>query len=186
VGSNQQYVGGGVITGSQPNAPAGQPVYPGQPFPGMPGPPVNSQTGGVSAQPYPTQPGSNFPSPNFPQPGMQTGASGSNAAAEMINRILTTPRPGGMPQANLANQTIGGGIAGVASNADGEGIMVYNDRSLFKEWEFVFDPTKVKQLPNPNAAGVGMGTPPGRSGSMPSTPLNPAQNPQQGGRGGRL
>ena len=33
----------------------------------------------------------------------------------MIRNILTTPRPGGMPTGNPGAQTIGGGIAGVAS-----------------------------------------------------------------------
>lgn len=31
------------------------------------------------------------------------------------------------------------GIAGVASNADGQGIHVINDHNKYKEWEFVYD-----------------------------------------------
>ena len=75
----------------------------------------------------------------------------------MINRILTTPRPGGMPQGaqTLGGATLGGGIAGVASNAEGEGVMVYNEHTKYDEWEFVYDPAKQKQIPNPNATGAG-------------------------------
>jgi hypothetical protein len=90
----------------------------------------------------------------------------------MIRNILTTPRPGGMPTQTMG-QTIGGGLAGVASNSDGEGVKTYNDRSLYAEWEFIFDPAKVKQIPNPNAQGA-IGTPASQLGTMPgSTPAAP-------------
>jgi hypothetical protein len=177
------YIGGG-MPGSNPGNPGGitypgqtmpqQPI-PGQPFPGLPfmgqpnpGQPGNSPAGGIS--PYPTQPGTT------------TGVQDPNTAAGMLNRILTTPRPGGMPQ---GTGTIGGGMAGVASTGEGTGVMIYNDRTLYKEWEFIFDPSKVKPLQNPNAmTAAPTGTPASRMGSMPATsgmtpvgggPLN--QNP---------
>jgi len=124
--------------------------------------------------------------PGFPQPGAVAGGQ-SNSAADMIRNILTTPRPGGMPQGMTGAQTIGGGIAGVASNGEGEGVKVYNDRTLYQEWEFIFDPQKQKQIPNPNAQGAG-GTPADRmnQGTQPSSPgtnpgtipgMNPSINP---------
>jgi hypothetical protein len=177
VGGGGSYVGGGSVTGSQPGNPGGLPAYPGQnpgglsaypgqQLPGQPGAPVNSQTGGVS--PYPTQPGANGTPPGFPQPG--TTAGQGNPAADMIRNILTTPRPGGMPQSSPGT-TIGGGIAGVASTAEGEGVKVYNDRSLYQEWEFIYDASKPKAIPNPNATGAG-GTPADRmnNNSSPQTP----------------
>ena len=134
--------------------------------------------GGVS--PYPTQPGANGVPPGFPQPG--TAAGQGNAAADMIRNILTTPRPGGMPQGVTGGQMIGGGIAGVASTAEGEGVKVYNDRTLYQEWEFIFDPQKQKQIPNPNAVGAG-GTPADKmnQGTQPQ-PQNPGfgTSPQMG------
>jgi hypothetical protein len=172
VGGGGSFVGGGAVTGSQPANP-GQSGYPGQTLPGQPGPAVNSQMGGAS--PYPMQPGSNGMPPGFPQPGTTTGQS--NAAADMIRNILTTPRPGGMPQGNAGGQSFGGGIAGVASTAEGEGVKVYNDRTLYQEWEFIFDPAKVKQIPNPNGGGLG-GTPAGQMG----TPT-PGQAPGASGFG---
>jgi hypothetical protein len=85
----------------------------------------------------------------------------------MINQLLTTPRPGGLnglgaqPQTATppggipgtavattaatqtpVTQTIGGGIAGIASTRTQEGIKVYNDKKKYNEWEFVYDVTK--------------------------------------------
>ena len=164
------FVGGGTSLGSQPGT-----TYPGQTtLPGQPGAPVNSQIGGAS--PYSTQPGANGTPVGFGQPGMQTQG---NAAADMIKNILTTPRPGGMPQQMGGAQTIGGGIAGVASTAEGEGVKVYNERTLYQEWEFIFDPQKQKQIPNPNVSGAG-GTPADKmnQGTQPVNPMTP--RPQTG------
>jgi hypothetical protein len=80
-----------------------------------------------------------------------------------------------MPQQGMGGQTFGGGIAGVASTAEGEGVKVYNDRTLYQEWEFIFDPSKQKQIPNPNATGLG-GTPAGNMNS-------PMPGQQQGAPG---
>jgi hypothetical protein len=99
----------------------------------------------------------------------------------MIRDILTTPRPGGMPQGNPGAQTIGGGIAGVATTAEGEGVKVYNDRTLYQEWEFIFDPSKQKIIPNPNAVGAG-GTPANRmnQGTQPQGTGFGTQSPGTG------
>ena len=132
---------------------------------GNPGTPVNSQTGGVS--PYPTTAGANGAAPAFGQPGMNPQAQ--NAAAAMIQQILTQPRPGGAPVAGQMPGAIGGGIAGFASNADEEGIMVYNDRTNYGEWEFVFDPAKMKPLFNPNSGSIG--TPASQMGNTPGGPV---------------
>jgi hypothetical protein len=143
---------------------------------------VNSQTGGVS--PYSTQPGANGTPAGFQQPGTQTQG---NAAADMIRNILTTPRPGGMPTQTVAGgNVIGGGIAGVASTAEGEGVKVYNERTLYGEWEFIYDPQKQKQIPNPNVSGVG--TPADRMNQSPGnnnqrTP-GPGSSPFPGGQPG--
>jgi hypothetical protein len=101
-----------------------------------------------------------------------------NDAQKMINDILTRPRPGGLPAqgAQPIGQTIGGGIAGVASNADEEGIKVYNERTNYKEWEFLYDYTKDRGP----AGAAGLGTPvnqlgqqPGQQLGLPGTPLQP-------------
>jgi hypothetical protein len=183
VGSSGSFLGGSTTgtptaTPTYPGAVPGQPI-PGQPLPGQPGTPVNSQFQGVSPtpSPYQTTPGANGTPPGFPQPGTTAGAP-NNQAADLIRNILTTPRPGGMPTQAMGGQTIGAGIAGVASNSDGEGVKVYNDHSLYAEWEFIFDPAKVKQIPNPNAQGLA-GTPASQMGNTQGmggigTPVAPA------------
>ena len=106
--------------------------------------------------------------PPFGQPGGSTfnNQQQGNNAAGLIGQILMAPRPGGMPTntSGLGPQ-IGGGIAGVASTADAEGIMVYNDRTNYGEWEFIFDPSKVKRIPPPNGGTIG--TPASQVGNVP-------------------
>ena len=75
---------------------------------------------------------------------------------------------------------MGGGIAGVASEATGPSIMIYNDRKKYNEWEFVYDQSKDRGLAGVQRGGGAPGTPAGQMGSMP-----PGTNPQQlGGPGG--
>jgi len=134
--------------------------------------PVNSQGGG--GYPYPTTQGGNGNPPGFP-PGALTPQQqlGANPASQMIQQILTSPRPGGMPT-GITGTPVGAGIAGVATNADAEGIMVYNDHTNYKEWEFIFDPSKVKPVPNPLTGALG--TSAAQMGSMPvQTPSQPGQ-----------
>jgi hypothetical protein len=85
--------------------------------------------------------------------GAQTGSGNAlsaqqSAASNMIGALLTTPRPGGMPT-GMPGATVGGGIAGVASKYEAEGIMVINQRTKINEWEYIFDPTKWRAPPNP-------------------------------------
>lgn len=85
-------------------------------------------------------------------PGARAGSTRSNPAGlaagsgarEMINRLLTTPRAPGAPiggaQGPAATpQVFERGIAGVASQAEGSGVKVYNGRESYVEWEFVYD-----------------------------------------------
>ncbi len=143
------------------------------PFPGTPpisAPPVNSQTGGVSPF-YSTAPGAqgapaNFPQPAFPQPGMNTAVpqAGQNQATDMINRLLTTPRPGGFSgvpgQPSAGGMQIGGGIAGVASFLEKGGIKLYNERDKYNEWEFIYDFGKDRTMMGAaGSMGGGLGQP---------------------------
>ena len=92
----------------------------------------------------------------------------NNPALGIIGQLLTTPRPQGMPMptSNMGPQ-VGGGIAGVASNYEGDSIKVYNERQKYDEWEFVYDMKKDKRL----QAGANGQQP----GAVPN-PLNPGQN----------
>ena len=95
------------------------------------------------------------------QPGMNPAAQ--NAAAAMIQQILTQPRPGGMPTGNAG--MMGNGIAGVASKADEDSIMVYNNHTNYGDWEYIFDFTKYRPPPNPLVGS--QGTPASQMGNMP-------------------
>jgi hypothetical protein len=86
---------------------------------------------------YPTTPGYNQPNASgFGQPGQQTNAS------NMINNLLTQPRPGGMPNGagmpGIGGSVVGG-LAGVASTYKGRGIIHYNEQEEYIKWEFYYD-----------------------------------------------
>jgi hypothetical protein len=117
--------------------------------------------------------------------GVQINQAAQSAAAGLLQNLLTQPRPGGL--SGVTSSTTGGaggmpgaimgsGIAGVASKAVGESIMVYGKKTDFSEWEFLYDPMKFS-VPNPNGNGAtGVGTPVAQMGSTagmsnPGTPI---------------
>jgi hypothetical protein len=165
-----------------PNTGATGPILP----PGFPGQPQNPvQT--LGGMPPGIQQPTTFP---------MTGQTGAPAGANMIGQLLTSPRPGGLnglsgspvpapgnaagaPQAAAAAPTIGGGIAGVASKREQEGIKVYRDKTKYNEWEFVYDITK-----DQSRTGAGVPAPQQQQGQQQqqqpgnAQPQNPAF-PQQ-------
>ncbi|MCU1328655.1 MAG: hypothetical protein JWN34_4025 [Bryobacterales bacterium] len=230
--AEQRSAGGGQSTGAQPVINGPVMVLPdgrivpatanGQPPP--PAPIAAGNTPQIAGQATPSQlpagvgvqQGNNFPGqPSNGLPaGFQTTPNGSpgappQAAANLINQILTTPRPGGLNgvdqgqngqpgQANpgaggnsfgnplqgvaganqAGGQTIGGGIAGVASKLEREGIKLYNEKSAYHEWEFVYDMSKDPlrgggrgggAVPQPSAQPNGQPIP-GPTGSGTATP----------------
>jgi hypothetical protein len=157
------YIGGCATTASggtsgQPGGMPGVPPQPGSPASSALAGAINS---GVAAA------GGGMGS--YGQPGFQANPQAQTAAAGMINSLLTTPRPGGMPT-GMPGATIGGGIAGVASKYEAEGIMVVNDRTAINEWEYIFDMTKYRAPPNPVGGTPGQPVAPANS-SPPGTPI---------------
>ena len=115
----------------------------------------------------------------------------NNAATNMLQNLLATPRPNGFPGSAQGQGTvIGGGMAGVASKMDAEGLMVYNDRTNYKEWEFVYDPSKDRPRPDPRNLLVGnqMGTPstPAAGTTTPSSQPGMFSQPGQSGTSGQM
>ncbi len=192
----QQGVNGQPPLPGQPGT--GQQV-PGQPFvPGQPGQPQQGFPGGIPPVQFPVpagvgQPGSTDPSqmqpgqvqptlpgqfqPNqLPIPGVPGGvAGGANPAANLINQLLTTPRnpPPGIGPATNNNNSVGGGIAGVASTFEGPSIKSYNTRTKFNEWEFVF---QYQQQTVPGQTTPGQTTP----GQTTPGQTTPGQNTTSG------
>ncbi len=138
----------------------------------------------------PTGPGSAPSAPQAPRnapagfgnPGAFAGQGGGQAA-NIIKGLLTTPRPGGLAgirnQQNRGQQASGfkGGIAGVASKAEEQGVKTYEGKEYFNEWEFVYDYRTDEAFggaalgPQIAAAGAGVGTqqlPAGQPGTTPT------------------
>lgn len=166
--------GGGFGMGSGSAAPAAPQPF-SQPTPGGMPSPVTPQPGqargfigggpqpGVIQQGQPPTAGPNAPPPTT-----------TNEALRMIQSQLTRPTPqttvarqGGLGQPGQQQGTLAGGVAGVASTLDLEGIMVYNERSNYKEWEFLADLNKIRG---------------GRTGG--AAPGQPGQPSQPGGQPG--
>lgn len=200
----------------QPLPTPGQPDYtetpPGQvplnagqrpPQPQVPGPATQNRTGfrngrsGVfgGASTPPTAPG-----------GTPAGLGRQGIApdaANVIQRLLTTPRPGGLAglrrgqnAAGQIGQAAGGqpqfqeGVAGVASKSDKSGVKIYKGREVYNEWEFVFDYREAGdgagQAGGAPAAGgnIQQGQPgltPGGFMTAPQNPIQP-QTPQPDNR----
>ena len=78
-----------------------------------------------------------------PVSGSPQGVSAGPGARGLINRILTSPRTGGLAGAAqsgaVAAQRFQRGIAGVASMSEEVGVKVYNGKEAYNEWEFVYD-----------------------------------------------
>jgi hypothetical protein len=153
-----------------------QPGQPGQPSPGaqvgtQPGflPPIPGLPAGTGSIPSPPVPPSGIAPPAPAQSGQQAGTGTSaSPGAGMIDRMLRQPAP--QSAFGFSGQTIGAGIAGVASKFEARGIKVYNDRTKYNEWEFVYDPRK--DMANPMGPQPGLQPQP-QTGS-PSSPSNPS------------
>lgn len=154
--------------------PTVQPYPASQPYPGQSQPvPAYSTQPGVGGAPVPGQ--SAYPQPGY-QPA-QTGPAGQNPALGLIQKLLTTPRASGLTGAMAGGpgggQIMGGGIAGVASTFEAEGIKVYNERTKYNEWEFLYDPAKDRARMGQFGVAPGLNQP----GKTPST--SPSSSPSQ-------
>lgn len=119
--------------------------------------------------------------------GRTTGGPGGtvsgSGAPELINRLLTSPRPGGIAgvsapaQAAATVQRFERGIAGVASTSEATGVKVYNGKRAYNEWEFVFDYRE-------DAGGAG-GVPANAGPGLPNQPPGQqlTRQPSAGRRG---
>lgn len=113
--------------------------------------PTASQFGGFGPGRYPADPALQGPpgatggAASGPVAANQAGLAAGSGAAEVVNRLLTTPRgrqgqgQTGMQQPGATAQVFERGIAGVASQGEGSGVRRYNGKEAYVEWEFVFD-----------------------------------------------
>lgn len=84
----------------------------------------------------------------------------SDSNNQALGAIGANLRGQGRPPTSSGGLTIGGGgIAGVASKLEAEGIKVYRKRSKYNEWEFIYDPRTDPSTPAGRQAMMGL--PPG-------------------------
>jgi hypothetical protein len=108
----------------------------------------------------------------------QPGQAAPNQAIQAIRGILSGGRPNQPQQAGGTGAAIPGGIAGVASKRDMQAIKVYNERSNYKEWEFLFDMKKEMEARGKKA---NPGTPQmGNQQGQPGQSTSPGFGGQQG------
>jgi hypothetical protein len=144
-------------------------------------PQANGQ-GGVGNN-NPQFPQQQFQQQQFPQGAVnpQGGPGGQNSAIGLINSLLTTPRT---PPAGIgtpaSNNTLGAGIAGVASTYTGPAIKTYNTKTHYNEWEFVFTQQQqtVPQTNQQNTQNNGQSTGQSGSGQNSFGQTNSSTNPQ--------
>lgn len=173
--------------GGAPQPAAGRPATGSTGGFGQPGFPQGGASPGAFG-PQGSQPGfgqGGFGPPGFGQTGGSSfggmaGAQGGapNQAIQAIRNLLTNPRgaPQGVGVPGQGGAALGGGLVGVASKMDQEGIRIYNEKTNYKEWEFLFDAKKAMEK-----AGAG-GRLPGGGAGQQAAPGQPAR-PAQGGFG---
>src|SRR5262249_45288807 len=120
--------------------------------------------------------------------GQPTGGPGTSASgtAGTPGRPATTGRGTLGPLTSQPGAAPGGrgaGVIGVASKSSAESIRIYNGRTHYNEWAFIFTPTVQAPGGVPGAPGRGRG--PGQGPAAPGTgPFGPGTSPfAPGGRG---
>lgn len=109
-------------------------------------------------------------------PGSTPGAAPQIGSGPGVGRGIAGPGgPGG--------GTTGGGIMGVTSKSKDKSIRLYNGRSHYNEWQFVYVPQV--QAPGQGGAGAPGAGPGGQRGNSPNFPGGAGPiGGQRGGRGG--
>lgn len=102
--------------------------------------------------------------------GQPTPGGAAGGGNPQVGRGGATPPPGQAPGGAGAPTGAVGGIQGVVSKSKAKSIRVYNGRTVYNEWAFVFVP----QVQNAGGGG------PGGRGQGPGGPVGPGR----GGRGG--
>ncbi len=162
--------------------------FPGQQFPGQQFPGQQSFAPQQPSQQFPVQqapvqqlPGQQPQSQGQFNPANPGAAGATNPGLSIINQLLTTPRPA--PQGigpGTNNQTIGGGIAGVASKFAGPTIKSYGGRTDYSEWEFIYQLPQQAGIPQ-NGQALGGQPYTGPNTNVPGPPPAGAPPPPPGG-----
>jgi hypothetical protein len=124
---------------------------------------------------------------NFPQQrpggagaGQPAGATGSSGASGAGTGTSGTATSQTTPGTLGSGPIIGGNIIGVGSKVAKSSIKVYNGSQIYREWEFMWDPTQ-DALQQGQPGGPQPGTPAGQ----PTGGSGPIRNEQRRGPGVR-
>jgi hypothetical protein len=162
---------------------------------------TNGPLPGQGGPGQPGQPGQPVVAGQIPTGFSNTPNGPAGGAANLINQILTTPRPGGFngiggsdpgstitgaigstnntgtALPGMGGTTVGGGIAGVASKLEQEGIKVYNQRTSYNEWEFIYDMSKDKSRGGGGVPNQQPQQQSGQSGAFGNSQIPPPPTP---------
>lgn len=109
--------------------------------------------------------------PAIPATGTATGATGTGAPVGTGGGATGATPPATTPGALGTGAIIGGNIIGVGSKVGRTSIKVYNGAQIYRDWEFIWDPTRdALQSGQPGAGAPQPGTP---AGQPPTTPRRP-------------
>ena len=154
--------------------------------PGLTGSNSDPTAGQGTSSVFANNNGSTVGSNNLPTP-----STVQNTQSNFNTSISGGAGVSGSNSAGAAGQTIGGGIAGIASKAERPGIKIYKDHQKYNEWEFIYDYAKdttqgggQQQIPptQPNGPAGQNGLPGGQGAAGGGT--NPQGTPQGNGQFG--
>jgi len=112
--------------------------------------------------------------------GIPPGSIGSGGLQARDSRLAggaaqepATAGQGGLGTSGLGGQPVGprGGVIGVTSTSTAKSLRVYNGRSVYNEWQFIWSPA---QSGEPGASRPGM---PGQPGQPPGSPRHQTPRP---------
>jgi type II secretory pathway pseudopilin PulG len=129
--------------------------------------------GGVTAPGRGTTPGTGT------TPGIGTPGAGATPGRGGLSQPISTPGRGMQPGGGAAvgfGGNVAGGIVGVQSKSKAQSIRIYNGRTHYNEWQFVFIPQTAQPggrgqpVPQPGVPQRGRLGGDGRFGNPPATP----------------
>ena len=119
-------------------------------------------------------------------PGQTAGGAAGRGVAPQVTGRGATPTP----SSNTPSGGVTGGIIGVASKSKAASIRIYNGRTHYNEWAFIYQPPVQPGAGGGGVPGVpgagGRGGPPGGRGAVPIAPPGGpgmGRGAEPGGRG---
>jgi type II secretory pathway pseudopilin PulG len=118
------------------------------------------------------------PAPGQPFTPLVAAPQGTAQPAQVPPGQSAAPPPPAPSTTGLEGKVFGGNIIGVGSKVNRRSFRVYDGGTTYREWEFIWDPTKeVVAVGQPAAPGAPVGNPPTPPPQLMNPPLNPPVGP---------